>query len=55
MMNKRSKSLPSIASKAIKAMRSAVAEVVEEHRRLGIPLAVWRNGKVVLQPPKHSR
>ncbi|MBI2118044.1 MAG: hypothetical protein HYT97_00280 [Elusimicrobia bacterium] len=50
-MKKKTKRLPLIASKAIKAMRSAVAEVVEEHRRLGIPLAVWRNGKVVLQQP----
>jgi len=33
--------------KAMKALREAVREVVEEHRRSGRRLAVWRNGKVV--------
>jgi hypothetical protein len=34
--------------KALKALREAVAEVVEQHRREGRPLAVWRNGKAAL-------
>lgn len=33
--------------KALKALKEAVREVVEEHRRSGRPLAVWRNGKVM--------
>jgi len=32
---------------AIKALKEAVREVVEEHRRSGRRLAVWRNGKVM--------
>ena len=34
--------------KALAALQEAVAQVVEEHRREGRPLAVWQNGKAVL-------
>jgi hypothetical protein len=37
--------------KALMALQEAVAQVVEEHRREGRPLAVWRNGKAVLVSP----
>ena len=30
----------------------AVALAIEEHRRLGNPIAVWRDGKVVWIPPE---
>ena len=33
--------------KAEKALKMAVAGVIEEHRRLGLPIAVMRNGKAV--------
>lgn len=36
-----------LQAKAFKALKEAVREVVEEHRRTGRPLAVWRNGKVM--------
>ena len=36
---------------AEKAMRNAIAKVVEAHRRTGEPLVIWRDGKVVLLPP----
>lgn len=36
--------------KAIKALRKAVSRVVEENRKLGIPVAVMQNGKAVLIP-----
>ncbi|MDE2222952.1 MAG: hypothetical protein KGK03_07760 [Candidatus Omnitrophica bacterium] len=32
---------------AEKAMREAVKGVVVEHKKNGLPLAVWKNGKVV--------
>ncbi len=32
------------------ALREAVAEVIEDHRRTGDPLVTWRDGKVVLVP-----
>jgi hypothetical protein len=35
----------SLTQMAVKAMTDAVAKVVEDHRRRGRPLAVWRNGK----------
>lgn len=36
----------SLGKKAEKALKEAVREVIEEHRRLGRPLYIWRNGKV---------
>lgn len=33
--------------RAEKALKIAVAGVIEEHRRLGLPIAVMRNGKAV--------
>jgi hypothetical protein len=35
-----------LQEKALKALKEAVREVVEQHKRSGRPLAVWRNGKV---------
>ncbi len=34
----------------MQALTEAVAKAVEEHRRRGIPLAVWRDGKAVSIP-----
>ena len=45
IMNKRLK--PSLTNIAMRALRDAVAKAVEDHRRRGIPLAIWRNGKAV--------
>ena len=41
----------SLGDMALAALRDAVARVIEEHRRDGQPLAVWKDGKVVLIPP----
>ena len=35
----------SLTEKAVAAMRAAVARVVEDHRRRGKPLVVWRDGR----------
>ena len=35
---------------AHEALRRAVAEAIAEHRRNGVPIAIWRNGKVVRIP-----
>jgi hypothetical protein len=35
----------------LEAMQHAVARVIEEHRRNGTRLAVWRDGKVVMLDP----
>ena len=37
-----------LAYRAEKALKEAVAEAIAEHRRNGVPIAIWRNGKVVL-------
>ena len=36
-----------IQDKAVLAMKSAIRQVVEEHKKSGRPLAVWKNGKTV--------
>jgi hypothetical protein len=41
----------SLQDKAEIALKKAVHEVVERHKRTGHPLSVWQNGKVVHVPP----
>ena len=36
-----------LQAKAFKALKEAVREVIEEHKRSGRSLSVWRKGKVV--------
>jgi len=38
--------------KAEMALKEAVAEAIAEHKRMGHPIVVWRNGKVVTIPPE---
>ncbi|MEK7674506.1 MAG: hypothetical protein AAB676_01560 [Verrucomicrobiota bacterium] len=40
----------SLTQEAMQALTEAVAKAVENHRRRGIPLAVWRNGRAVSIP-----
>ncbi|MBN1424506.1 hypothetical protein JXA88_08115 [Candidatus Fermentibacteria bacterium] len=40
-----------LTEKAMAAMRAAVDGVIEEHRRRGRPLVIWRDGKVVEEMP----
>ncbi len=42
----------SMAEKALLALREAVREAIEEHKRYGIPLIVWRDGQVKEIPPE---
>ena len=49
-MKKARKSLPLLAYRAEEALRKAVAEAIAEHRRNGVPIAIWRDGKVVRIP-----
>ncbi|MBI5242955.1 MAG: hypothetical protein HY922_04620 [Elusimicrobia bacterium] len=51
-MKKQRRKIPLAARKAEQALRIAVANVIEEHRRNGDPLVVWKNGKVVKIPAK---
>jgi len=36
-----------IQDKAELAMKSAIRQVVKDHKKSGRPLAVWKNGKTV--------
>jgi hypothetical protein len=49
-MKKRKRTPSLLAYKAEEALRKAVADAIAEHRRNGVPIAVWRNGKVVRIP-----
>jgi len=49
-MKKTRRKLPLLAYKAEEALRKAVAEAIAEHRRNGVPIAIWRDGKVVRIP-----
>jgi len=40
-----------LAYRAEEAFRKAVAEAQAEHRRHGVPIAIWRDGQIVRVPP----
>ncbi len=44
----------SLTQKATRALEEAVAQVIEDHRRRGKPLAVWRDGKAVWIPASEA-
>lgn len=37
------------------AFKIAVAKAIDEHVRLGLPIYIWRNGKVVELSPNEAR
>lgn len=41
------KKIASLQDKAVIALKKAVSEVVENHKRTGRTLSIWENGKVV--------
>lgn len=42
----------SLQDKAEIALKEAVREVVDRHKKSGRPLPVWKNGKVVYLPAR---
>jgi hypothetical protein len=40
---------------ALMSLRAAVEKVIEEHAREGLPLYIWRDGKVVAVPAEELR
>jgi hypothetical protein len=44
-----------ILERAALAMKAAIQEVIEEHAREGLPLYIWRDGKVVAVPAEELR
>lgn len=45
----------SLQDKAEAALKKAVRQVVERHKKTGRPLAVWMNGKTVRISPNRAR
>ncbi len=43
-----------LREEALQALRDAVATVIAEHKRFGIPLVIWRDGKVVEISPEEA-
>jgi hypothetical protein len=44
-----------LLERAEMAMKAAMEQVIEEHIREGLPLYIWRDGKVVAVPPEELR
>ncbi len=44
-----------LLERAEMAMKTAMERVIEEHIREGLPLYIWRDGKVVAVPPEELR
>lgn len=44
-----------LLERAAMAMEAAVEKVIEEHAREGLPLYIWRDGKVVAVPAEELR
>jgi hypothetical protein len=43
-----------LAFRAEDALKEAVADAIAAHRRAGVPIAVWRNGKVFKVHADHT-
>jgi hypothetical protein len=44
-----------LMERAEMAMKAAMERVIEDHIREGLPLYIWRDGKVVAVPPEELR
>lgn len=40
------------AEKAEEALKRAVAKAIEEHRRRGVPVVIWKGGRIQIIPPE---
>ncbi len=49
-MTKKRPPLSALRKEAEAALKEAVRGVIQEHHRLGLPLIVWRDGKVCRIP-----
>ncbi len=51
LKHQKASELPEFARLALRAHRRAARKLRVEHRRLGLPIIVWKNGKVVEKQP----
>lgn len=50
------KTLRKFERDGLRALREAVLEAAEHHRRMGVPMAIWRDGRVVeVMPRRRSK
>lgn len=54
MKKRNARAANSLTRMAVAAMLDAIAKVIKDHRRRGMSLAVWENGKVVLLKPNKT-
>lgn len=52
MKRKLKKKRLSLGEKAEKALKAAVKKAIKEHKQAGVPMVIWKNGKVVKVPPE---
>jgi hypothetical protein len=43
-----------LREEALQSLRDAVGKVIQEHKRFGVPLVIWRDGKVVEISPEEA-
>jgi hypothetical protein len=55
-MKRSAQALPDLLlrKEALQAFREAVAKVIAEHKRLDMPLSIWRDGRVVHISPEEA-
>jgi len=44
-----------LCERALLALRAAVENAIEEHAREGLPMYIWRDGRVVAVPAEELR
>ena len=44
-----------LLERAALAMKAAIEKVIEEHAREGLPMYIWRDGRVVAVPAEELR
>ena len=44
---RKARTIEELHANAFKALKEAVAEALLEHKRAGVPAAIWKDGKVV--------
>jgi len=54
-MRKKTPKISRRGKQALNAMRMAVRRAIAENHALGIPVYVWRDGKVVTVPPPNGK
>ena len=43
-----------LREEALQALRDAIGKVIADHKRLGLPLVIWRDGRVVEISPEEA-